>query len=76
MTQSASPNDSDMVSIRVSRATQEKLKKLKKGDMTYDDVISQMVDDENWDVEKLDADLDQIEKKSKFYTFEEVFKGV
>ncbi len=76
MTQSASPNDSDMVSIRVSRATQEKLKKLKKGDMTYDDVISQMVDDENWDVEKLDADLDQIEKKSKFYSFEEVFKGV
>ena len=73
MTQSASPNDSDMVSIRVSRATQEKLKK---GDMTYDDVISQMVDDENWDVEKLDADLDQIEKKSKFYSFEEVFKGV
>jgi len=65
-----------MVSIRVSRATQEKLKKLKKGDMTYDDVISQMVDDENWDVEKLDADLDQIEKKSKFYSFEEVFKGV
>jgi len=62
-----------MVSIRVSRATQEKLKK---GDMTYDDVISQMVDDENWDVEKLDADLDKIEKKSKFYTFEEVFKGV
>ncbi len=44
--------------------------------MTYDDVISQMVDDENWDVEKLDADLDNIEKKSKFYTFEEVFKGV
>jgi len=44
--------------------------------MTYDDVISQMVDDENWDVEKLDADLDIIEKKSKFYTFEEVFKGV
>jgi predicted CopG family antitoxin len=70
-----------MVSIRVSRATQEKLKKLKKGNMTYDDVISQMVDDENWDVEnwdveKLDADLDTIEKKSKFYTFEEVFKGV
>jgi len=62
-----------MVSIRVSRATQEKLKK---GDMTFDDVISQMVDDENWDVEKLDADLDKIEKKSKFYTFEEVFKGV
>ena len=76
MTQSASPNDSDMVSIRVSRATQEKLKKLKKGNMTYDDVISQMVNDENWDVEKLDADLDNIEKKSKFYTFEEVFKGV
>ena len=76
MTQSASPNDSDMVSIRVSRATQEKLKKLKKGDMTYDDVISQMVDDENLDVEKLGADLDQIEKKSKFYSFEEVFKGV
>jgi predicted CopG family antitoxin len=76
MTQSASPNNSDMVSIRVSRATQEKLKKLKKGNMTYDDVISQMVDDENWDVEKLDADLDTIEKKSKFYTFEEVFKGV
>ncbi len=76
MTQSASPNDSDMVSIRVSRATQEKLKKLKKGDMTYDDVISQMADDENWDVEKLDADLDQIEKKSKFYSFEEVFKDV
>lgn len=73
MTQSTSPNNSDMVSIRVSRATQEKLKK---GDMTYDDVISQMVDDENWDVEKLDADLDKIEKKSKFYTFEEVFKGV
>ena len=76
MTQSASPDNSDMVSIRVSRATQEKLKKLKKGNMTYDDVISQMVDDENWDVEKLDADLDTIEKKSKFYTFEEVFKGV
>jgi len=65
-----------MVSIRVSRATQEKLKKMKKGNMTYDDVISQMVNDENWDVEKLDADLDNIEKKSKFYTFEEVFKGV
>jgi len=76
MTQSASPNDSDMVSIRVSRATQEKLKKLKKGNMTYDDVISQMVDDENWDVEKLDADLDRIEKKSTFYSFEEAFKGV
>ena len=76
MTQSASPNNSDMVSIRVSRATQEKLKKLKKGKMTYDDVISQMVDDENWDVEKLDADLDLIEKKSTFYSFEEVFKGV
>jgi hypothetical protein len=44
MTQSASPDNSDMVSIRVSRATQEKLKKLKKGNMTYDDVISQMVD--------------------------------
>ena len=44
--------------------------------MTYDDVISQMVDDENWDVEKLDADLDLIEKKSTFYSFEEVFKGV
>ncbi|CCJ37038.1 hypothetical protein BN140_2115 [Methanoculleus bourgensis MS2] len=76
MTQSASPNNSDMVSIRVSRATQEKLKKLKKGKMTYDDVISQMVDDENWDVEKLDADLDLIEKKSTFYSFEEVFEGV
>jgi DNA topoisomerase IA len=76
MTQSASPDNSDMVSIRVSRATQEKLKKLKKGKMTYDDVISQMVDDENWDVEKLDADLDLIEKKSKFYSFEEVFEGV
>ena len=76
MTQSASPNDSDMVSIRVSRATQKKLKKLKKENMTYDDVISQMVDDETWDVEKLDADLDKIEKKSKFYSFEEVFKGV
>ena len=75
MTQSASPNNSDMVSIRVSRATQEKLKKLKKGKMTYDDVISQMVDDENWDVEKLDADLDLIEKKSTFYSFEEVFEG-
>jgi predicted transcriptional regulator len=76
MTESASLNNSDMVSIRVSRATKEKLKKLKEGNMTYDDVISQMVDDENWDVEKLDADLDKIEKKSKFYTFEEVFKGV
>ena len=74
MTQSASLNNSDMVSIRVSRATKEKLKKLKEGNMTYDDVISQMVDDENWDVEKPDADLDKIEKKSKFYTFEEVFK--
>lgn len=74
MTQSASLNNSDMVSIRVSRATKEKLKKLKEGNMTYDDVISQMVDDENWDVEKLNADLDKIEKKSKFYTFEEVFK--
>ncbi len=49
---------------------------LKKGDMTCDDVISQMADDENWDVEKLDANLDQIEKKSKFYSFEEVFKDV
>ena len=76
MTQSASLNSSDMVSIRVSRATKEKLKKLKEGNMTYDDVIAQMVDDENWDVEKLDADLDKIEKKSEFYTFEEVFKGV
>ncbi|MDG6250860.1 hypothetical protein [Methanocalculus sp.] len=76
MTQSASLNSSDMVSIRVSRATKEKLKKLKEGNMTYDDVIAQMVDDENWDVEKLDADLDKIEKKSKFYTFEEVFKGL
>ena len=76
MTESASLNNSDMVSIRVSRATKEKLKKLKEGNMTYDDVISQMVDDENWNVEKLDADLDKIEKKSKFYTFEEVFKGV
>ena len=62
-----------MVSIRVSRATREKLEK---GNMTYDDVISQMVDDEDWDVERLDVDLDQIEKKSKFYSFEEVFKGV
>lgn len=76
MTQSARLNNSDMVSIRVSRATQEKLKKLKKGNMTYDDVISQMVDDENRDVKKLDADLDTIEKKSTFYTFKEVFKGV
>lgn len=76
MTQSASLNNSDMVSIRVSRATKEKLKKLKEGNMTYDDVIAQMVDDENWDVEKLDADLDNIEKKSTFYTFEEVFKSV
>ncbi len=76
MTQSASLNNSDMVSIRVSRATKEKLKKLKEGNMTYDDVISQMVDDENWDVKKLDADLDNIEKKSKFFTFEEVFKSV
>ncbi len=76
MTQSASLNSSDIVSIRVSRATKEKLKKLKEGNMTYDDVIAQMVDDENWDVEKLDADLDKIEKKSKFYTFEEVFKGL
>ena len=76
MTQSVSPDNSDMVSIRVSRATQEKLKKLKKGNMTYDDVISQMVDDENWDVEKLDADLDIIEKKSKFYSLDEVFKGI
>jgi len=48
---------------------------LKKGNTTCDDAISRMVDDENWDVEKLDADLDKIEKKSKFYTFEEVFKG-
>lgn len=76
MTQSARPNNSDMVSIRVSRATREKLKKLKEGNMSYDDVIAQMVDDENWDVEKLDADLDTIEKKSRFHTFEEVFKGV
>ena len=76
MTESASLNNSDMVSIRVRQATREKLKKLKEGNMTYDDVISQMVDDENWDVEKLDADLDKIEKKSRFYTFEEVFKGV
>jgi len=49
---------------------------LKKGNMTCDDAISRMVDDENWDVEKLDADLDIIEKKSRFYTFEEVFEGV
>ena len=49
---------------------------LKKGNMTYDDAISRMVDDENWDVEKLDADLDIIETKSRFYTFEEVFEGV
>ncbi len=73
MTQSTGPDNSDMVSIRVSRATREKLEK---GNMTYDDVISQMVDDEDWDVERLDVDLDQIEKKSKFYSFEEVFKGV
>ncbi|WOX55370.1 MULTISPECIES: hypothetical protein [unclassified Methanoculleus] len=52
------------------------LKKLKKGNMTYDDVISRMVDDESWDVEKLDADLGRIEKRSKFYSFEEVFKDV
>ena len=44
--------------------------------MTYDDVISRMVDDESWDVEKLDADLGRIEKRSKFYSFEEVFKDV
>ena len=75
MTPGASPDNSDLVSVRVSRATQEKLKKLKRGNMTYDDLISRMVDDENWDVEKLDADLGLIDKKSRFYTFEEVFEG-
>lgn len=76
MTRSADQNSPEMVSIRISRTNQERLKKLKKGKMTYDDVISQIVDDENWDVDKLDADLDKIKKKSKYYTFEEVFKGV
>ena len=75
MTQSASPNDSEMVSIRISRATQEKLKKLKKGNMTYDDVISSAVTGENWDVEKIDADLNRSLKKSKrLYSHEEVFR--
>lgn len=75
MTQSASPNGSEMVSIRISRATQEKLKKLKKGNMTYDDVISSAVTGENWDVEKIDADLNRSLKKSKrLYSHEEVFR--
>ena len=44
--------------------------------MTYDDVISSSVSGENWDVKKIDAELDKIGNKSKFYSFEEVFKGV
>jgi len=44
--------------------------------MTHDDVTSQTAGDENWDVERLDADLDIIEKKSKFYSLDEVFKGI
>ena len=44
--------------------------------MTHDDVISQTAGDEDWDVERLDADLDIIEKKSKFYSLDEVFKGI
>lgn len=53
-----------MVNIRVSRATQKKLKKLKKGNMTYDDVISSAVSGENWDVKKIDADYDEAIKNT------------
>lgn len=75
MTQRACPNSSDMVSIRISRATQEKLKKLKKGNMTYDDVISSAVTDENWDVDKINADLNRSLKNSKrLYSHDEVFR--
>lgn len=74
MTSGTSTNNSDMVSIRVSRATQEMLKK---GNMTYDDVISSLTSpEEMWDVQKIDADMDKIEKSSKYYSSEEVFKGL
>lgn len=74
MTQSA--QGSEMVTIKIRKETHDRLKKLKTGKMTYDDVISSFVDEEKWDVEKLDADLDKIEKKTKYHSFEEVFKGV
>jgi hypothetical protein len=74
MIQSADSNSSEMVNIRVSRATQEKLNKLKKGDMTYDDVISSAVSGENWDVEKIDADCAKAIKNTKrLHSHEEVF---
>jgi predicted CopG family antitoxin len=76
MTRSADSNSSEMVTIRISRTNQERLKKLKKGNMTYDDVISQIVDDENWDVDKLDADLNKTLKTSKLIPFDEAFKDV
>ena len=74
MTQSADPTPSEMVSIRISRTNQERLKKLKEGNMTYDDVISQIVAEENWDVKMIDADCTKAVKNTKrLHSHEEVF---
>ena len=42
--------------------------------MTYDDVISQIVAEENWDVKMIDADCTKAVKNTKrLHSHEEVF---
>lgn len=55
VSQSANTNNSEMVRFQVTRATREKLMKLKIETMNYSDLILSAISGENKDVKKIDA---------------------
>lgn len=66
----------DDVTISVSRDTYAKLNKLKKGDLTYDDIISACVldadfpEEDGWDVAKIDEVSKRIRKKGDYVSID------
>ncbi|MDD4127588.1 MAG: hypothetical protein PHV39_07875 [Methanomicrobium sp.] len=63
----------DGETITISHETRMKLAKLRKVGQSYDSLISNIADqaletpdDENWDVEKIDSDMNKTRKTSTF----------
>lgn len=77
-------SDSTRTTLSISRETRIKLSKLRKGNQTYDSLISEMADqalqvsedDENWDVEKVLNHLKVVDKRGRYHSIDEVFPDV
>jgi hypothetical protein len=77
-------SDSTRTTLSISRETRIKLSKLRKGNQTYDSLISEMADqalqvsedDENWDVEKVLNHLKVVDKRGRYHSIDEIFPDV